>query len=171
VDVRLIVVGKVGNTSWERPARQAFDRCAKLKARTEFTGFVDEAQLQSHLASAHAFVLLREECRETRALFPTRLPEYLLSANPVICSTAGDLPCYLTHRQSAWLIPPGDAPGALADALCHLAAHEPERRAIGRGGRAAALEHMSYPVLGSRMAQFLETLGTNVPAAATGKAD
>ena len=114
--------------------------------------------MTDQLKQAHAFVLLREENRETQALFPTRLPEYLSLGIPVILSKAGDLPLYLEHRKSAWLIPPGHAAEDLAQAIHHLATHEDDRRAIGRGGWEVASSTLSCEKLGGELLAFLRSV-------------
>jgi glycosyltransferase involved in cell wall biosynthesis len=155
VDVRLTVVGEIKSAGAEGHALRDFNRRSELKSRATFTGWLRGRALADQLARAHAFVLLRDETRETRALFPTRLPEYLATANPVIVSRAGDLPLYLGHQKSAFLIPPGNEPGALADAIVHFAGHEDERRAIGIGGWRVAAERLSTRRLGAELLDFL----------------
>ena len=158
VDVRLTFVGDVGRSRIERPAERDFRTRTKLKDRTTFAGWLSGQALTNQLSQAHAFVLLREENRETQALFPTRLPEYLALGIPVVVSTAGDLPLYLEHRKSAWLIPPGHAPQELAQAIHHLATHEDERRAIGRGGWEVASTTLAFETLGRELLAFLRSV-------------
>lgn len=173
VDVRLTVVGDIGRSRTERAAQQDFRKRLRLKARTTFAGWLSRDKLMEQLSQAHAFILLREDNRETQALFPTRLPEYLSLGIPLIVSTAGDLAVYLEHGKSAWLIPPGDAVEELAQAIVHLATHDDERRAIGRGGWEVATGPLAVAKLGRELLSFLRsvvhqpsTQGTDdVPAA------
>lgn len=158
VDLQFVIVGNVGRHRNERDAVRALDGLPELKKRMVFTGWVTDEQLTEHLRTASAFVLLRDESRETRALFPTRLPEYLASANPVILSTAGDLPLYVRHRESAWLIPAGHAPRELADAVVQLASDEEERRRIGLGGWRVASEALSVQHLGWKLHNFIQSV-------------
>ena len=163
VDVQLVVVGRVGKHRDEREAVAALERMPELKKRTTLTGWVTDEQLAEHLRTAGAFVLLRDDDRETRALFPTRLPEYLTSANPVILSDAGDLPLYVRHRESAWVIPAGNAPRELADAVVQLASDEAERQRIGMGGWRAASERLSLEHLGRKLHNFLQSVMAKSP--------
>jgi glycosyltransferase involved in cell wall biosynthesis len=155
VDVRLTVVGDVGGSRIERPAQKDFRKRTRLKGRTAYTGWLSGEPLRNQLSQAHAFVLLREENRETQALFPTRLPEYLALGIPVILSTAGDLHLYLEHQKSAWLIPAGHAPEDLAQAIVQLASNDEQRRAIGRGGWEVAAGRLSCERLGRELYSFL----------------
>jgi glycosyltransferase involved in cell wall biosynthesis len=158
VDVRLTFVGDVGKSRTERAALGEFRKRHQLKSRTTFAGWLSGEKLTNQLSQADAFILLREETRETQALFPTRLPEYLALGIPVIVSTAGDLGVYLEHGKSAWLIPPGDAVEELAEAIVHLAANDEERRAIGRGGWEVATGPLAYPKLGRELLSFLRSV-------------
>jgi glycosyltransferase involved in cell wall biosynthesis len=158
VDVRLTFVGDVGKSRTERAAQHDFRKRLKLRSRTTFAGWLSGEKLTNQLSQSDAFILLREETRETQALFPTRLPEYLALGIPVIVSTAGDLGVYLEHGKSAWLIPPGDAVEELAQAIVHLATNDEERRAIGRGGWEVATGPLAYPKLGQELLSFLRSV-------------
>jgi glycosyltransferase involved in cell wall biosynthesis len=158
VELQLVIVGRVGKHRDERDAVAALERLPELKKRTVLTGWVTDEQLAEHLRTAGAFVLLRDQDRETQALFPTRLPEYLLSANPVILSDAGDLPLYVRHRESAWVIPAGHAPSELADAVVALASDEPLRQRIGLAGWHEAVGKLSLEVLGRKLHDFLASV-------------
>jgi glycosyltransferase involved in cell wall biosynthesis len=158
-NLELIVLGKTGARSEERPALRLLDRLPpQVKERIRLTGWLSDEALQREMASADAFVLLRPDDRESRALFPTRLPEYLATGKPVILSDAGDLAAYVEHGKSAYVLPAGDQPELLAQALIHLSSHPDEARAIGRGGREALMRAFSQEVLGPRLARFLSGL-------------
>jgi glycosyltransferase involved in cell wall biosynthesis len=161
IDWEMIVVGSarkptsLSHRLGERPAAKALSRMPDVAARIHFRGFVPEDQLQREMGSVDAFALLREQNRETAALFPTRLPEILATGKPVVVSNAGDLAFHLTDRQNALVIPPGDHPAELADALAFLATNPDQARAIGLGGRKALAESFSQVVLASRIDAFL----------------
>lgn len=158
VDLQFVVVGRVGQKREEQAAVAALEARPQLKQRTVRVGWVSDEQLAEHLRTAGAFVLLRPQDRETDALFPTRLPEYLISGNPVILSDAGDLALYVRHRESAWVIPAGNAPSELADAVAALASDEALRQRIGLNGWQAALEYLSLGPLGRKLHDFLESV-------------
>ena len=140
------------------------------KDRIRMMGWVSDDVLQREMAAADAFVLLRSDDRETRALFPTRLPEYLATGKPVILSDAGDLAFYVQHQRSAWVIPPGDRPDALAEAIAHLATHPQEAREVGLGGREALVQSFSQEKLSQRIVEFFSSCGCRRdPAAAETK--
>jgi glycosyltransferase involved in cell wall biosynthesis len=158
LDARLVMVGNAAGYAAGRRAMQKVAADRLLRERVNFTGQIPHQQVPQRLLDCDATVLLRPETWETRACFPTRLPEYLLAAHPVILSAAGDIPLYCQHRRNAWLLPPGDQPGELAEALLHLATHREEAIAIGRAGWKTALDEFSYRTHAPRLLGFLERL-------------
>jgi hypothetical protein len=61
----------------------------------------------------------------------------------------------LQPRRDAWLLPPGDRPHELADAIAALAGNPEETRRIGCEGRETALREFSFRVQGPRLMDFL----------------
>jgi glycosyltransferase involved in cell wall biosynthesis len=155
IDVELVVLGRVGSRPDERAAMR-FLRTCPVRDRINLLGWVEEHVLERELARADALVLLRPDDHEARALFPTRLPEYLATGKPVIVSDAGDLALYLEHRKSAYVLPAGDQPEAMADALLYLATHPQDAKRIGSCGRQALVASFSQDLLGRRIAAFFE---------------
>jgi glycosyltransferase involved in cell wall biosynthesis len=162
INVRMNVLGKVGQTRRERSAMRLLRSDPVLQKAVHFHGFVSDAERNRHLAEADAFILLRPDSRETDMLFPTRLPEYMLTANPVILSQVGSFPYCFEHRRDVWFVSKANAPHEIAEAIAQLAHDPDERHAIGQRGRQTALEQFSLDVLGERLARFL----ADMPAAA-----
>jgi len=164
VDWEMTVVGSAGKPTslshrlGERPASRALSQMPGVASRISFKGFVPENELRREMGRADAFVLLRERSRETDALFPTRLPEILATGKPVVVSDAGDLALHLRDRESAMVIPPGDRPAELADALAYLAGNPEAARVIGANGRAALSKAFSQTLLAGRIAAFIRAL-------------
>jgi glycosyltransferase involved in cell wall biosynthesis len=156
--IQYTAIGKVGSTPMERAAMNTYRRDPILRKIVRITGWVDEAQKEELLESADVFVLLRRQNRETAALFPTRHPEYLSHARPVIASSSGDLSLYLQHKESAWLIPGDDDGSFLSEAMCELY-NDPElANAIGRGGLAQAIDSFSIEGNGAKMSEFIHAV-------------
>jgi glycosyltransferase involved in cell wall biosynthesis len=161
IDLELVVLGSAGKATStsqameERPSLKELERYPRVKGRIRFMGFLVGESLVQQMGSADALVILRHDTRETRGLFPTRLPEFLATGKPVILSDAGDLALYLKHMERAYVIPAGDQPTALADGICFLAAHPDQAMRIGAGGRAASLAQFSQRVLARRVVDFI----------------
>ncbi len=156
--VHLTIVGRTGLFPEAVKAANIVRDDPLLRDHVTLAGWVERDELTRIYSRAAAFVLLRDNDWETRACFPTRLPEFLATARPVITSDATDVAQYLKHGVEAWLVPPGDRPEALADAIGHLASHRDEAQRIGRAGAEAARREFSYRVHGRRLKDFLDGL-------------
>lgn len=158
VDIRMQVLGNIGKSYRESKAIRMLKNDTQLQRRVELLGFVDDEERDRLLANADALILLRPDNRETDRLFPTRLPEYMLSGNPVILSQVPNFDGCFEHRKDVWFVPPQNNPADVADAICHLAKHPEERMAIGGRGRETALSQFGLDVLGERLAGFLHSI-------------
>lgn len=164
--VVLVVAGKAVLTASGRRFIAKVRKDARLTRLVEITGWLSDEQLKQKMAEADAFVLLRPDNRETRACFPTRLPEYLATGRPVVLSRVGDVGKYFEHRLNAWLVTPGSRAKELCEALMHLSTNPSEARSIGLAGRRTALDEFSFHRNGQRLMEFLDGL-KNAPRITT----
>nr|WP_218932237.1 glycosyltransferase [Adhaeretor mobilis] len=158
LELDLVIVGRLEATSAGRAARARIKGDPRLCKCVTVTGWLTDEEMRSRLRESDCFVLLRDDEIQTRACFPTRLPDYLQSAKPTILSAVGDVNLYFRHRQNAWLLKPGSGPGELADALIYLHEHPHEASEIGRAGFHTCLEELGYQQHGSRLSEFLTKL-------------
>jgi glycosyltransferase involved in cell wall biosynthesis len=158
LDVRLVVLGRTATTGPGGLAVQQVQSDPLLQKAVVLTGWLSDQQLQEQLWSADALLLLRRDDWESRACFPTRLPEYLMTGRPVMLSAVGDAAYFFRHRDNAWLLPPGDRPAEMVEGIRHLAAHPQEAERIGQAGRRTAMEKLSYVTHGQQLHQFLAEL-------------
>jgi len=155
VPIRYTAIGNVGQSPSEYRAMRYFRNDGLLRQLVSIAGSVDEASKLELLKSADVFVLLRSDSVETAALFPTRLPEYLVHGHPVIVSEAGDLACYLEHGSSAWVVGAHDDVDEVATALATLFKSPDLACRIGLGGFAKALETFSIESNGRKISEFI----------------
>jgi glycosyltransferase involved in cell wall biosynthesis len=69
--------------------------------------------------------------------------EAMACETPVLATTGGALPEVVSHGETGWLVPPGDA-HALARAIKLLTADETLRERLGKSGRQSVLERFSW---------------------------
>jgi glycosyltransferase involved in cell wall biosynthesis len=128
-----------------------------LENRVEFAGPVQRSQLPGILRAATMLVLLRRDGLFSRAGFPTKLGEYLASGRPVVTTATGDIPRYLSHGISAYLVPSAD-PAAFADQMRYVLHHPEQARAVGMRGRLVAERYFDYRRHGKRLNAFIRDL-------------
>jgi len=158
IPIHHTAIGQIGNNPLERKAVRMYKTDPLLQKIVTVTGWVDDNEKDKLLASASAFIHLRRQNVETQGMFPTRLPEYLAYARPVIVSDAGDIARYMEHKKNAWLIPEGNSPEALSDAIIALYRDKKLANSIGNAGYERAIQCFSIEHNGARLFNFITTI-------------
>jgi glycosyltransferase involved in cell wall biosynthesis len=99
---------------------------------------------------------------------PTVFMEAMATERPVISCALSGIPELVHDRETGLLVPPSD-PGALADAIAHLAADPAARQRLGRQGRALVERQHDQHRNARRVVQLLLEAGAGAerrPAAA-----
>lgn len=109
-----------------------------VEDKVVFTGVVPATNIPQILKNAEILALNRPNNEQAKYGFPTKLGEYLLTENPVVVTTVGDIPLFLTDGESALLSPP-DNPYEFAEKLSWVANHPEEAKIIGVNGAKVAM--------------------------------
>lgn len=129
----------------------------KINNSVVFMGPVDRTEIPAFLQHAKMLVLSRPDNLQNRAGFPTKIPEYLASGNPVIVSEIGDLPVYLKDKESVFFVKPGDISELTKSMLDVLNNYEFAVR-VGKKGKEIANSILGYKYQGQRLKYFLDEL-------------
>jgi glycosyltransferase involved in cell wall biosynthesis len=100
-----------------------------IAERVEFTGWVTQEQAGSLLAGADVMVLPSYD-----EGLPLVILEALGAGIPVICTPVGEIPQFLTDRDTALFVPTGQ-PQKIADALAELISEPSLRAKLSQAGR------------------------------------
>lgn len=114
-----------------------------LGNRVCFEGIVPYNEVPQRLKNASILALFRPDCMQAKYGFPTKLGEYLLSGNPVVVTSVGEIPLYLENQRSVLLAVP-DSPEAFAANLLWALNNPNEAAMIGENGKQVALEQFNY---------------------------
>lgn len=131
-DLRLTVIGDgLSRAANERRAQEL-----GIGDRTEFTGWLDHAELSRRLREAHIGVapFLPADPFYMR---PVKILDYMSAGMAVVASGQGEVKRMLDHGRTGLLVTPGDVE-ALAEALVRLASDPDLREALGRAARSEA---------------------------------
>jgi glycosyltransferase involved in cell wall biosynthesis len=127
---------------------------AETRSWLELGGRLDDRDVRATLTASTALVLLRGDDVSSRASFPTRIPEYLLTGRPVICSPVGDLPNYLSDGGEALFVDAFDPAQMVRRTRAVL--ESPElARCVGEAGRRACLREFDPYLFGERLRDFV----------------
>jgi glycosyltransferase involved in cell wall biosynthesis len=128
-----------------------------FKTRIFCTGWVDRDQMPEYLVNASVLALDRPNNLQAQGGFPTKLGEYLATANPVVITDVGEHKYYLTDEVSAYISEPGDAQ-KFADKLLKAIDNPAEAGKIGFEGRKIALEHFNYQLQARKLFDFINSI-------------
>lgn len=127
-------------------------RILSINNSVEFSGRLPNDKVAYQYTDADAFLLPRPFREYSEAGFPTKLGEYLATGKPVIAYATGDIPKYLTHKETAYLAM-DDHEGTFASLVIE-AMSDSNARSIGRNGRAIAESSFSIGATAKRLRNF-----------------
>lgn len=141
-DSRLMIIGKTPDKGQEFSNAQLVKELG-IENKVEFTGIVSSIDMPQILKDADILALDRPDNIQAKYGFPTKLGEYLLTENPVVVTTVGDIPSFLTDKESAMLANPED-PQDFADKIIWLFENPDSALSIGQKGKKVAMMEFNY---------------------------
>ena len=102
--------------------------------------------------------MLRPLDSESEHLFPSRIPEFMLSGNPTIISRVPSLDYYFKENCGVKFISSSNDPYELSQLIIELANNPLRRYEIGRSGRSQAIKSFSFEEMGFKLKTFLTEL-------------
>lgn len=122
---------------------------------------VSYADLLNHLyaSCAASLIVLRNDPAEETGVGMTNLIEAMAMARPVIVTRTGALPSEIdVERTGCGLHVPPDDPGALAEAIDHIATHRTAAATMGEKGRAACVARYNINRYARDLHEFFSSL-------------
>ena len=120
-----------------------------------FTGQVAPEQMPQLLFDAAILALARPDSIQAQNGFPTKLGEYLATGNPVVVTSVGEIPSFLTDGVNAFLAKPGD-PEDFANRLCWVADNYERAKEIGQQGRILSNDAFNYSVQSKEALKYID---------------
>lgn len=148
---KLLIIG--GSTSIEEEKIKEFSRKLEIP-NLIFYGRVLREDMPQLLVNAKILVLARPSSLQSAGGFPTKLGEYLSTANPVIVTKVGEIPHYLKDNKNAFLVDP-DNIEAFAKRIEYVIENYEEAKKIGLEGEKLALTVFNYKYQSQRLQIFL----------------
>lgn len=152
-DVKLYIIGASPEKDQE---------CSNVELANElgvsdsvvFTGTVSAERIPQLLMNARILALDRPDNTQAKYGFPTKLGEYLLTGNPTVLTTVGDLPLFLKHKVSTVFAVP-DNPADFSEKLNWCLDNPEKARYIGFRGKEVALSHFNYTTETKKMVSVM----------------
>ena len=116
-----------------------------IESKVVFTGIVPSSEIPQMLKNASILALDRPNNLQAQYGFPTKLGEYLLTANPVVITSVGNIPLFLKDMESALIVEPQN-PHAFSKKINWAIEHPKEAQIIGSNGKRIA-EKFFNPII------------------------
>lgn len=143
-DIKLFIIGKTPSQT-EASDNLRLIKSLGIEERIVFTGVVSSEQMPQLLKDAVVLALARPDNLQAKYGFPTKLGEYLLTENPVVVTSVGDIPLFLKDGVSALISEPSDVE-MFAEKLLWALENPGEASAVGKAGAAVAAEFFNSDI-------------------------
>ena len=143
-EIKLYIIGKTPSQT-EASDNLRLIKSLGIEERIVFTGVVSSEQMPQLLKDAVVLALARPDNLQAKYGFPTKLGEYLLTENPVVVTSVGDIPLFLKDGVSALISEPSNVE-MFAEKLLWALDNPGEASAVGKAGAAVAAEFFNSDI-------------------------
>lgn len=143
-DLYLYIIGKTPDCKEENNNSQLAQKLG-VGDKVVFTGTVTYDDMPQILTDAVILALDRPDSLQAKHGFPTKLGEYLLTGNPVVVTSVGDIPRFLKDGENAMLAEPNQ-PETFASKMEWLLDNPQQAVSIGNKGRLTAKENFNNSI-------------------------
>jgi glycosyltransferase involved in cell wall biosynthesis len=153
--VRLVLTGQ--GTAEDMRAFSSRVKGSPFRDRIGYKGYLEDDEYYETLCASDIPCMTRTDLAYAHGGFPFKLGEYLASGKPVVASRVSDVGLFLTDRDNAMLVKPGDSE-AIVNAVKYLVDHPDISRMIGERGRKTAASHFEYKHQGDALLSYIKAL-------------
>lgn len=140
-DVKLYIIGTPPSRADESGNLELVEELG-ISDKVIFTGIVAAEKIPQILKNAAILALARPDNVQAQYGFPTKLGEYLMTGNPVVITSVGDIPLFLKDQESALVASPNNIDD-FAEKLDWVLKHPHEAETIGRRGYEVAIRNFN----------------------------
>lgn len=153
---KLVLMGDLNVSPNKDDVIQFIDK-NKMQDNIEITGYVDRPVMIERMTNAAVLALAKPNNQQAEHCFPTKIAEYLSTGKPVLTTSTGSIPQYLTNRKDSFITRPND-PDHLAQTLSDIFDDYPKARIVGENGRKLAQNEFDYTTQVDRIIIFFSDL-------------
>lgn len=152
-DIKLMIIGRTPNKN-ETSQNLKLIHKLQLSDNIIFTGTVPASKIPQILKDAEILALDRPDNQQAKYGFPTKLGEYLLSGNPVVVTSVGDIPLYLEDGISALIAPPSDE-NKFSQCLLWALDNPEKAQLIGERGKIVAMKYFNSQIEAAKIIHYI----------------
>jgi glycosyltransferase involved in cell wall biosynthesis len=154
-DIKLILGGYATNTEFEQ-IQNLINRL-EMAEKISILSYLQRDEVVQYILNAQVLVMVRSKNLESDASYPSKLTEYLSTSIPVISVSVGDVPNYLTDKENAFLIEPGNV-DQLADQLDYVLSNYQFALEVGKRGKELTETIFNYKTQCDKLYKFIKSL-------------
>lgn len=150
--IKLMIIGRFADDTVK-------DRCYEMVQQMSltdsviFTGMVSSDKMPQLLLDAEILLLARPNNKQSQYGFPTKLGEYLMTANPVVLTDVGDMSQYLDNKSAIFSKP--DDINDFANKIIWIMDNRNIACEIGKKGKEVAENKFNYKIETHKMISFI----------------
>lgn len=144
--IRLVVASATNNPAIVSYYLSLIDQYG-IKDRAMLLEMLTPSEVVDLLAAADILVIPKKDHPANHAAMPIKLAEYLAAGKPIVASSIGDIPQYLSHREHALLFEPGNVT-QMREEIAELLSNKELSEELGRSAQRLADEAFDFhPVI------------------------
>jgi len=147
----------VGAWNYDTPFHQKSIAEYNLQNIVFWKGEYTREKIPQIIKNACILTLPRPDSKQAQGGFPTKLGEYLATANPICATTVGEIPNYLVDGESVFFAEPGSV-ASFAEAMQRALNDLEEAKRIGRNGCEVARTSFNKDIQSNLLYNFLKQL-------------
>jgi glycosyltransferase involved in cell wall biosynthesis len=151
---RLVIIGDTNNKPEFEKLRNKI-KILGIDDKVIFTGYVHRDKMPEYLCRSMVLVLSRPNNVQAQAGFPTKLGEYLAAGRPVLVTSVGDIPKYITDKKNGYLAIPGNSVD-FADRLNEILDDMTSANIVGMEGRKLAHNVFNSNYQAQQIVEFIQ---------------
>lgn len=142
--IKLYIIGKTPSKKDSSDNIQLI-KSLGIEEKIVYTGVVSSRRIPQLLKDADVLALARPDNLQAKYGFPTKLGEYLLTENPVVVTSVGDIPLFLKDGISALISEPSNVK-MFADKLLWALDNPEKASIIGKAGADVAIKDFNSKI-------------------------
>lgn len=125
-----------------------------IREKVKVLEYMQRDEILNYITHAHILVMVRSNNLEAMASYPSKLTEYIATGNPVITVNVGEISDYITDKENAFLVEPGNV-DALAEKLEYVLDNYQDALEVGMKGKELTTTVFNYNYQAKRMIEFI----------------
>ncbi|MBN2570800.1 MAG: glycosyltransferase family 4 protein [Ignavibacteriales bacterium] len=155
-DINLVLIGSSSDNDYFNKLKE-YVKTIQLDKRIIFTGNVVREEMPNYLCNAKILLLARPSSLQAQGGFPTKLGEYLSTGKPVVVTSVGEIPDYLTDNKNVFFSEP-DSADKFAERVDFVLSNYELALKVGNAGKQVALNTFDYKVQSKRLLEFIKNI-------------